>query len=295
MSDDHVLAERFESERPRLRALAYRMLGLLSAADDAVQEAWLRLSRADAAEIDNLGGWLTVVVSRICLDMIRSRDARAEEPVGMRLPDPIVTRGDRPDPEHQALLADAVGLALQVVLRELRPRERLAFVLHDMFDVPFDQIASIVGSSNQAARQLASRARRRVRDAGVEPDPALPRQREAVDAFLTAARAGDFEGLLQVLDPDCVLRADAGPLSQTVRGADGAAGQAVRFSSPAQAEEHVLVNGAAGVLVSHGGRVRSLTAFTVVDGRIVAMDILAEPERLEAAFPDRTGAPPPPS
>jgi RNA polymerase sigma factor (sigma-70 family) len=257
------------------------MLGMLSAADDAVQETWLRLSRAASAEIHDLGAWLTVVTSRVCLDMIRSREARAEEPAGTRLPDPIVTRHDRPDPEHQVLIADAVGLALQVVVRELRPRERLAFVLHDMFDVPFDQIASILGASNQAARQLASRARRRVREARVEPDPELPPQREVVDAFLAAARAGDFEGLIRVLDPDCVLRADAGPLSQTVLGGDEVAGQAVRFSSPAQAEEHVLVNGAAGVLVSHGGRVRSLTAFTIVDGRIVAMDILADPERLE--------------
>jgi RNA polymerase sigma factor (sigma-70 family) len=281
MSDD-VLAARFESERPRLRAVAYRMLGVLSAADDAVQEAWMRLSRADSAEIDDLGAWLTVVTSRICLDMIRSREARAEESVGMPLPDPIVTHGHQPDPEHQVVLADAMGLALQVVIRELRPRERLAFVLHDMFDVPFDRIAPIVGSSNQAARQLASRARRRVREAGVEPDPELPRQREVVDAFLAAARAGDFEGLLRVLDPECVLRSDAGPLSQTVRGGDEVAGQAVRFSSPTQVEEHVLVNGAAGVLVSHGGRARSLTAFTIVDGRIVAMDILADPERLAA-------------
>lgn len=285
MDDRQALAERFESERPRLRALAYRMLGGLGDADDAVQEAWLRLSRTDSAEIDDLAAWLTVVVSRICLDMIRSRDARPEEPVGVRLPDPIVTRVDRPDPEDQALLADAVGLALQVVVQKLRPAERLAFVLHDMFDVPFDRIASMVDSSIPAARQLASRARRRVRDAPVEPDPDLPRQREVVDAFLAAARAGDFEGLLTVLDPECVLRADAGPLrpdlSQTVRGGDGVAGQAIRFSSRAQTAEHVLVNGAAGVLVTRGGRVLSLIAFTIVDGRIVAMDILADPERLE--------------
>lgn len=284
MTDDQSLAERFESERPRLRAVAYRMLGLLSAAEDAVQETWIRLSRVDAGEIDNLAGWLTVVVSRICLDMIRSRDARREEPVGVRLPDPIVTRVDRPDPESQALLADAVGLALQVVLQELRPPERLAFVLHDMFDVPFDRIASVVGSSTPAARQLASRARRRVRSAEVEPDPDLPRQREVVDAFLAAARAGDFEALLTVLDPECVLRADAGPLmpdlSQTVRGAEDVAGQAIRFSSRAQRTEHVLVNGAAGVIVSQGGRMLSLTGFTIVDGRVVAMDILADRERL---------------
>lgn len=284
MSDGHALAERFESERTRLRAVAYRMLGSSSDADDAVQEAWLRLDRTDATEIDNLAGWLTVVVSRICLDMLRARDARREESVGVRLPDPIVTRADRPDPEARALLADAVGLALQVVLRELRPAERLAFVLHDMFDVPFDLIATVVGSSAPAARQLASRARRRVRDARVEPDP-LPRQREVVAAFLAAARAGDFQELLAVLDPECVLRADAGPrmadLSQIVRGADEVAGQAIRFSSPAQQEEHVLVNGAAGVLVGQGGRMLSLTAFTIVDGRIVAMDVLADPERLE--------------
>lgn len=285
MRRDSDLAERFEAERPRLRALAYRMLSSLSAADDAVQEAWIRLSRTDAAEIDNLAGWLTVVVSRICLDMIRARDARREEPVGVRLPDPIVTRVDRPDPEHEALLAGSVGLALQVVLRELRPPERLAFVLHDMFDVPFAQIASIVDSSPSAARQLASRARRRVREAEVHPDPDLARQRDVVEAFLAAARAGDFEALLTVLDPECVLRADAGPsrpnLSQIVRGAEDVAGQAIRFSSPSQRAEHVLVNGAAGILVGQGGRVFSLTAFTIVDGRIVAMNILADPERVE--------------
>lgn len=285
MSDDRALAQRFEAERPRLRAVAYRMLGSSSAADDAVQEAWIRLSRTDAESIDHLPGWLTVVVSRICLDMIRSRDARREEAVGVRVPDPVVSRVDQPDPEHEALLAGSVGLALQVVLQELGPRERLAFVLHDMFDIPYDEIAPIVGSSVPAARQLASRARRRVRSADVEPDPDLPRQREVVDAFLAAARAGDFGGLLAVLDPECVLRADAGParpnLSQTVRGGDEVAGQAIRFSSPAQNVENVLVNGAAGVVVGQGGKVFSLIAFTVVDGRIAAMDILADPERLE--------------
>lgn len=285
VSDDRALAQRFEAERPRLRAVAYRMLGSSSAADDAVQEAWIRLSRTDAESIDHLPGWLTVVVSRICLDMIRSRDARREEAVGVRVPDPVVSRVDQPDPEHEALLAGSVGLALQVVLQELGPRERLAFVLHDMFDIPYDEIAPIVGSSVPAARQLASRARRRVRSADVEPDPDLPRQREVVDAFLAAARAGDFGGLLAVLDPECVLRADAGParpnLSQTVRGGDEVAGQAIRFSSPAQNVENVLVNGAAGVVVGQGGKVFSLIAFTVVDGRIAAMDILADPERLE--------------
>lgn len=284
MTDDQALAERFEAERTRLRSVAYRMLGSLSAAEDAVQEAWIRLDRADVAEIDNLPGWLTVVVSRTCLDSIRSRDARREELMGAQLPDPIVTRVGQPDPEQQVLLADGVGLALQVVVQELRPEERVAFVLHDVFDVPFDLIASVLGSSNAAARQLASRARRRVRDARVEPDADLPRQRAVVDAFLAAARAGDLEGLLSVLDPECVLRADAGPLraglSQTVRGAEEVAGQAIRFSSPAQSVEHVLVNGAAGVLVGQGGRVFSLTAFTVVDGRVVAMDILADGERL---------------
>lgn len=216
--------------------------------------------------------------------MLRSRDARPEEPVGVRIPDPIVSRVDQPDPEQQALLADAVGLALQVVLRELRPAERLAFVLHDMFDVPFGPIASALGSTAPAARQLASRARRRVREARVEPDRDLRRQREVVDAFLAAARAGDFEGLLTLLDPECMLRADAGPLmpnlSQAVRGANAVAGQALRFSSTAQSEEHVLVNGAAGILVVQGGRVRSLIGFTIVEDRIVAMDILADSERL---------------
>ena len=285
MTDDVKLAERFEAERSRLRTVAYRMLGSLSAAEDAVQETWIRLDRADAGEIDNLAGWLTVVVSRICLDAIRTREARREEPVGVRLPDPIVTRPHQEDPERQVLLSDAVGLALQVVLQELRPPERLAFVLHDMFDVPFEAIASVLGSSGPAARQLASRARRRVRDARVEPDSDLARQREVVDAFLAAAHQGDFQGLVRVLDPDSVLRADAGPLkpglSQMVRGAEDIAGQALRFSSPSQSVEHVLVNGAAGVLVGQGGRVFSLTAFTVVEGRVVAMDILADPERLQ--------------
>lgn len=285
MADDQELAERFESERTRLRGVAYRMLGSLSAAEDAVQEAWIRLSRTDSAEVDNLPGWLTVVVSRHCLDVIRSREARREELVGVRLPDPIVTRVDQPDPEHQALLSDAVGLALQVVLQELRPPERMAFVLHDMFGVPFDLVASVVGSSTPAARKLASRARRRVRDARAAPDRDLPRQREVVDAFLAAAKTGDFEGLLAVLDPECVLRADAGPLmpglSQTVRGAEDVAGQAIRFSSRAHVAEHVLVNGAAGVLVRQGGRALSLTAFTIVDERVVAMDILADGERLK--------------
>lgn len=291
MTGNQALVERFESERTRLRSVAYRMLGSFSAADDVVQEAWIRLSQADAADIENLGGWLTVVVSRLCLDAIRSQEARPEDPLGVRLPDPVVTRAGTLEPEHRALLADDVGLALQVVIQELRPPERLAFVLHDIFAVPFDQIASVVGSSTAAARQLASRARRRVRNAGVEPDPDLPRQREVVEAFLAAAREGDLEGLLAVLDPECVLRADAGPLmpglSQTVRGAEEVAGQAIRFSSRAPLAEHVLVNGAAGVIVEEAGRVVSLIGFTVVKGRVVAMDILADSERLEGVMTGR--------
>ncbi|MEV8057453.1 RNA polymerase sigma factor SigJ [Streptomyces antimycoticus] len=287
MSENHLLAEGFEAHRGHLRAVAYRMLGSLSEAEDAVQEAWLRLSRSDTAAVENLGGWLTTVVGRVCLDMLRSRTARREEPLGVRLPDPVISGETGPGPEDQALLADSVGLALLVVLETLAPAERLAFVLHDLFAVPFDEIAPIVDRTPAAARQLASRARRRVRGAAPVPDADLARQREVVNAFLAAARDGDFEGLISVLDPDVVLRADYGaapaPAPREVRGAAAVADQALTFSrlsGPGLLARPALVNGAVGVVSSREGRPFSVLAFTVTDGRIVAIDILADPERL---------------
>ncbi|MGK5549007.1 sigma-70 family RNA polymerase sigma factor [Streptomyces sp. URMC 127] len=285
MNEIEFLAERFEAHRPRLRAVAYRMLGSLSEADDAVQEAWLRLGRSGADGIANLGGWLTTVVGRVCLDILRSRASRAEEPLDVRVPDPVVSRGaEEVDPEQEALLADSVGLALLVVLDTLDPAERLAFVLHDMFGMPFDEIAPMVGRTTAAARQLASRARRRVRGAATEPEADLTRQWKVVDAFMAASRAGDFDALLSVLDPDVVLRADAGAgrggMSQEVRGAREVAGQALLFRSPALFARRVLVNGAAGVITALEGRLISVLGFTIADGRIVEIDILADPERL---------------
>ena len=284
MNETDWLAERFEANRTHLRAVAYRMLGSLSEADDAVQEAWLRLSRSDTSGVENLGGWLTTVVARVCLDMLRSRKSRREEPLGVHVPDPIVSREDGIDPEHEALLADSVGLALLVVLETLAPAERLAFVLHDMFAVPFDEIAAIVGRSPAAARQLASRARRRVQGAAPVPDADLARQREVVDAFLAAARDGDFDALLAVLDPDVVLRADRGAVppgaSSEVRGARAVAEQALTFAQLAQFAQPVLVNGAAGVVVAPGGRPFSVMGFTVRRGKIVEIDVLADPARL---------------
>ena len=236
MDEHEWLAERFEANRTHLRAVAYRMLGSLSEADDAVQEAWLRLSRSDTSGVENLGGWLTTVVARVCLDMLRSRKSRREEPLDAHVPEPIVSREDGIDPEHEALLADSVGLALLVVLETLAPAERLAFVLHDMFAVPFDEIAPIVGRSPTAARQLASRARRRVQGAATVPDADLTRQREVVDAFLAASRGGDFDALLAVLDPDVVLRADRAAVpagaSREVRGAAAVAEQALLGACP---------------------------------------------------------------
>jgi RNA polymerase sigma factor (sigma-70 family) len=275
------LAEQFEAHRRHLRAVAYRMLGSVSDADDAVQEAWLRLSRSDPTRIDNLGGWLTAVVARVCLNMLKARKARREEPFGPQLPEPIVTEGDQLDPEQEALLADSVGLALLIVLETLTPAERLAFVLHDMFAVPFDEIAGIVGRSPAAARQLASRARRRVRGVAV-PDADLRRQREVVDAFVAAAREGDFEALLAVLDPNVVLRPDrvqpGGPVE--LRGARAVAEQALRFSRLAAHARPILVNGAAGVVVAPEGEPASVLGFTVTDGKIVEIDVFASPERL---------------
>jgi len=282
MSDDDWLATQFEEHRPHLRAAAYRMLGSVSEADDAVQEAWLRLSRSDASAIENLGGWLTTVVARVCLNELRSR--RREEPLGVHVPDPIVSREDGVDPEHEALLADSVGLALLVVLETLGPAERLAFVLHDMFGVPFDEIAPIVDRSPAAARQLASRARRRVRGTPTEPDASLPAQREVVDAFFAAARDGDFDALVAVLDPDVVLRSDGGDArpgtTVEVHGAHAVASRAMLYAKLAPYVRPALINGAAGVVVTPRGRPFSVMGFTVAGGRIVAIDALADPERL---------------
>jgi RNA polymerase sigma factor (sigma-70 family) len=277
------LAERFEEHRTRLRAVAYRMLGSLSEADDAVQEAWLRLSRTDTSEVENLGGWLTTVVARVSLNMLRSRDVRRDEPLGVRVPDPIVDRAEGTDPEHEALLADSVGLALLVVLETLTPPERLAFVLHDIFAMPFDEIAPIVDRSPEAARQLASRARRRVQGERTAPDADLAKQREVVDAFLAAARDGDFQALLEVLDPDVVLRADVGPLaggSREVRGARAVAGQALFYMRLGLVMQPALVNGAAGAVAILDGEPYSVGGFTIRGGKIVELDILADPERL---------------
>jgi len=282
MDEREWLAKHFEEHRTRLRAVAYRMLGSLSEADDAVQEAWLRLNRADTSEVENLDGWLTTVVARISLNMLRSRDTRREEPIGVRIPEPIVDRADGTDPEHEALLADSVGLALLVVLETLSPTERLAFVLHDMFAVPFDEIAGIVDRSPDAARQLASRARRRVQGENTVPDADLGAQREVVDAFLAAARDGDFDRLVAVLHPDVVLRADFAPAggSREVRGAEAVAGQAQIYSRLGLVGRPALINGAVGLVSTRDGQPFSVGGFTVRDGKIVAMDILADPERL---------------
>jgi RNA polymerase sigma factor (sigma-70 family) len=288
MNEHDWLAERFEEQRGHLRAVAYRMLGSLSEADDAVQEAWLRLSRADTSNVENLGGWLTTVVGRISLDMLRSRSSRREEPLDAQVPVRTASRADGGDPEQEALLADSVGLALLVVLETLAPAERLAFVLHDMFAVPFDEIAPIVGRSPDAARQLASRARRRVHGVSgregtdLVPDVELSRQRDVVDAFLAAARGGDFEALLAVLDPDVVLRTDRAArrpgMPAEIRGAATVAEQAVR--GRARAAQPVLVNGAVGVIVAPRGRLLMVLDFTIEDGKIVAIDAIADPERL---------------
>src|SRR5215212_9193725 len=289
MDENEFLAKRFGEHRSHLRAVAYRMLGSLSEADDAVQEAWLRLSRSETSGIENLGGWLTTVVGRVCLDMLRSRTSRrvvslGEPQVGVHVPDPIVSRADGLDPEHEALLADSVGLALLVVLETLTPAERLAFVLHDMFSVPFEEIASIVGRSPTAARQLASRARRRVQGEAHLPDADLATQREVVDAFLAASRDGDFDTLLAVLDPDVVLRIDGGALraglSREARGARAVAEQTLTFSRLSPFVRPALVNGAAGVVVAPRGRPFSVMGFTIRGGKIVEVDILADPARL---------------
>ncbi|MEU5810337.1 sigma-70 family RNA polymerase sigma factor [Streptomyces sp. NPDC047718] len=290
MSAEESLARRFEEHRPRLRAVAYRMLGSISEGEDAVQEAWLRLSRSDTGAVDNLGGWLTTVVGRICLDMLRSRTTRREEPLyaedgRFRLPDPVVTGPAGVDPENEVLVADSVGIALLVVLETLSPAERLAFVLHDLFAVPFDEIAPVLGRTAASTRQLASRARRRVQGAAPEQDADLERTREIVDAFLAAARGGDLGALLDLLDPEVVARSDGGALRPGLvrRGARDVASQAVMFARLAQSAQPVLVNGFPGVLSrSSDGGVLSLMAFTVRGGRITALDVLADPERLAA-------------
>jgi RNA polymerase sigma factor (sigma-70 family) len=278
------LAEQFEGNRARLRAVAYRMLGSLSEANDTVQEAWLRLSRADASEIRELGGWLTTVVARVCLDMLRSRRSRREDPLDAHVPDPIVSRADGSNPEQEALLADSIGLALIVVLETLDPAERLAFVLHDMFAMPFDEIAPIVGRTPAAARQLASRSRRRVQGATTASQPEVTRQREIVDAFLAASRDGDFESLLAVLDPDVVLRLDRGAVrvgaSMVFRGASAVSGLGFRFSGAGWLAQPALVNGVPGVVVNRHGRPASIVSFTIKGGKIVAIDILANPARV---------------
>jgi len=290
MDEHQWLADRFQEHRTRLRSVAYRMLGSVSEADDAVQDAWLRLSRAGADDVENLGGWLTTVVARVCLNRLRSRKARPEDPVGVHVPDPLIRTPDQAGPEEEALLADSVGLAMIVVLDTLSPPERLAFVLHDIFGLPFEEIAPLVDRTPAAARQLASRARRRVRGGGVPaPDPDLGAQRKVVDAFFAAARDGDFEGLVALLHPDIELRTDACPgrpdASAVVRGARAVAGRALMFARPAAVLHPVLVNGAAGVVVTVGGTPVSLMAFTVADGRVAAIHSIGDPERLRRLAP----------
>jgi RNA polymerase sigma factor (sigma-70 family) len=283
MHDQDWLAQRFEANRSHLRGVAYRMLGSVAEADDAVQEAWIRLRRADSGEVENLRAWLTTVVARVCLNMLRSRGTRRESSLEAQLPDPIVSPENGSDPEQEALLGDAVGLAMQVVLGALDPAERVAFVLHDVFGVPFDEVAAIVGRSPVAARQLASRARRRVQGAPV-PDTDLAGQWRVVDAFLAAAREGDFERLLAVLDPDVVVRsygeARTG-LPSMVHGAPAVAAQAMSFRRFAESARRVLINGVpGGVAWSPDGTPFAVLAMTVRRGRIVAMDVLSDPERL---------------
>ena len=282
MDQQEWLAQRFEEHRPHLRAVAYRMLGSVSEADDAVQDAWIRLSRSDTSEVQNLGAWLTTVVARVALNMLRSRKARREQPLDVHVPDPIVDSTDGTNPEHEALLADSVGLALLVVLETLTPPERLAFVLHDMFAVPFDEIATILERSPDAARQLASRGRRRVRGSAPVPDADLSAQWQVVEAFLAAARNGDFAGLVAVLDPDVVLRADGGleGISSYVEGAETVASQAMMWSRVDLTIHRALINGAAGVVSMRDGQPFSVVAVTVRGGRIVEMDILSDPERV---------------
>jgi RNA polymerase sigma factor (sigma-70 family) len=281
MDERDWLAERFQEHRPRRRAVAYRMLGSTSEADDAIQEAWIRLSRSNAGEIDNLEAWLVTAVGRVALNMLRSRKTRREEPLDARLPDPIVDRADGIDPEHEALLADSVGLALFVVLETLTPAERLAYVLHDTFSVPFDEIGAILDRSPEAARQLASRGRRRIRGADTTPDADPAARQEVVEAFLAAARNGDFDALVAVLDPDIVLREDTGTGTLVeVRGADNVARRAKGFSQLGLVARAALVNGGAGWVSVLDGELFAVAALTLQNGRIATMDILRDPARL---------------
>jgi RNA polymerase sigma-70 factor (ECF subfamily) len=285
MDERDWLAERFEEHRTHLRAVAYRMLGSLAEADEAVQDSWLRVSRSGADGVDNLRGWLTTIVARVCLNALQARKARPEAPAGVHMPDPIVTPDGGLDPEHEVLLADSVGLALQIVLDTLPPAERLAFVLHDMFDVSFDEIAPMVGRSSTAARQLASRARRRVRGASVPAaDPDLARQRQVVDAFFAAAHNGDFDALVAVLDPDVVLRADGGEQRRAAsvvrRGAAEVARSVLAVAQRSVLKHPALVNGAAGVVAVDNGRPIAVMAFTVAHDTVVAIDCVLDPERL---------------
>jgi RNA polymerase sigma-70 factor (ECF subfamily) len=285
MTDRDVLAERFEAQRPQLRRVAYRMLGTLDEADDAVQEAWLRLSRTDDSKVENLGAWLTTVVGRVCLDLLRARRSRREEFVGSWMPEPVVAVDGAPTPEEEALIAEGVGLALYVVLETLAPAERIAYVLHDMFALPFDEIAPIVGRSPEAARQLASRARRRVQGAAPVPDVELAEQQRVVEAFLAAAREGDFDSLLEMLDPQVTLRVDAGPGSPLAKdpivGAHAVLAEARRFSALAPYSRPAVVNGVAGAVVGRpDGTLFTVVALTVVNGRIRAIDFLVDPAKL---------------
>jgi RNA polymerase sigma-70 factor, ECF subfamily len=284
VDESQWLSERFEEHRPRLRGVAYRMLGSVSEADDALQDAWLRVSRADTDRVENMGGWLTTVVARVCLTMLRTRKRRREDPLDVYVPDPIISNERGVDAESEALLADSVGLALMVVLETLTPAERLAFVLHDMFGVPFGEIAPMLDRTPAATRQLASRARRRVRGEPTAPDPDLARQSEVVDAFFAASRNGDFDALVAVLHPDVVLRSDGGTarpqLSLVVHGAENVAGQAVLASRMSPFVRRALINGAAGAVIVPRDQPVSVMAFTVADARIVAIDVLSDPERL---------------
>jgi RNA polymerase sigma-70 factor (ECF subfamily) len=287
MNEERLLAEQFDAHRGRLRAVAYRMLGSVAEADDAVQQAWLRISRTDASDVQNMAGWLTTVVARVCLNMLRARRSRREDPLHARVPEPLLDREDGIDPEHEVLLGDSVGLALFVVLETLAPAERVAFVLHDVFDVPFDEIAPIVGRSSTAARQLASRGRRRIRAVAPYPDRDLSEQRSVVDAFLAAVRNGDFEGLLVVLDPEIVLRADGGArwvgATRELRGAQTVARSALTITQRLTGfrVERALVNGAAGIISwDENGEPFSVMGFTVRGGKIAEIDVLVDPERL---------------
>jgi RNA polymerase sigma factor (sigma-70 family) len=285
MPESDFLAEGFEQNRPRLRAVAYQMLGSLAEADDAVQEAWLRFSQSDSSRVDNLGAWLTTIVARVSLNMLRSRNTRREEPLDAHVPDPVISRADGTNPEDQALLADSVGLALNVVLETLTPAERLAFVLHDMFGMPFEEIAPLVGRTPATARQLASRARRRVRGADVHPpDRDIARQRAVVDAFFAAAHDGDFDALVAVLDPDVVSRIDGGTAgvvaSGVLHGAAAVARATLAIASIAAPKHPVMVNGAAGVVITLGRQPVAVMGFTISGGKIVEIDSITDPERL---------------